>query len=370
MPEMRLEELARHIGARLEGHPQADRVTVTGCAALDAAQPGQVSFLSNPRYADQLTSCRASAVIVSPADAHRLADAVALVADDPYLAFRRAMVSLHGFRPAPPAGVSASAHVDPDARLGEGCTVGPGACVAAGARVGQRSVLYPNVYIGQDAVVGDDCVLHPGVCVYDGCVLGDRVTLHANTVIGQDGFGYATAPADQTPTSHSPPSDGSAAANTGEVVHHKIPQAGNAVVGDDVEMGANCSVDRAAVGSTVIGGGSKFSDNVVVGHGVRIGRHCLLVAHVGIAGSTTLGDYVSVGGQAGIAGHLRIGDRVRIAADAKVMHDIPDGQEWGGTPAVPLTRAKRAILHQQRLPDLADRVQALETQLRRLSDRR
>ena len=260
--------------------------------------------------------------------------------------------------------------------VGSLCTIRPGVYVAPHARIGDRVILYPNVYIGKRAVIGNDCILHPGVCVYDRCTLGDRVTLHANTVIGQDGFGYATAPpppgSDNSTLGQyagvaAKPSDtdrnGSVSdggVSSDGLTHHKIPQAGHVVIDDDVELGANCSVDRATVGTTRIGAGTKISDNVVIGHGVKLGRHNLIVAQVGIAGSTTTGDYVSIGGQAGLAGHLRIGDRVRIAAAAKVMHDIPDGQEWGGIPAVPLTRAKRVILHQQRLPDLAERVQALE----------
>ena len=367
---MPLEELARKIGARLEAADSARKGIITGCAALDTAEPGQVSFLSNPRYADHLADCRASAVIVAPPYASKLQHAAALVAQDPYFAFRQAMVALHGFRRPPAAGISDRCHLDSDADIGSLCTIRPGAYVAPGAQIGDRVIIYPNVYVGKGAIVGHDCVLHPGVCVYDGCVLGDRVTLHANTVIGQDGFGYATAPADHpthAPSRDTEESDHHATQLRRPLVHHKIPQAGDVVIGDDVEMGANCSVDRAAVGSTQIGTGSKLSDNVVIGHGVKLGRHCLIVAHVGIAGSTTLGDYVSVGGQAGIAGHLRIGNRVRIAAASKVMHDIPDDQEWGGIPASPLTHAKRVILHQQRLPDLAQRVQDLEARLQQLA---
>ncbi len=347
MPKLTLGELAEKIGAVLRG---PGTIEVDSCASLDEAVAGQVSFLANPRYADQLAGCGASAVIVNVNQADQVTGVAALIADDPYLAFRHAMVELHGFRRQPEVGVSPAAHVDATAQIGECCTLRPGAYVAPHARIGDRVILYPHVYVGQGAVVGNDCILHPGVCVYDRCVLGDRVILHANTVIGQDGFGYATAPD----------------ATHGELTHHKIPQAGNAVIQDDVEIGANCSVDRAALGSTVIGVGSKLSDNVVIGHGVRIGRANLIVAHVGIAGSTTTGDYVSIGGQAGLAGHLSIGHRVRIAAAAKVMHDIPDDQVWGGIPAVPLTQAKRVILHQVRLPALAQRVRDLEIRLAKM----
>jgi UDP-3-O-[3-hydroxymyristoyl] glucosamine N-acyltransferase len=274
------------------------------------------------------------------------------VVEDPYYALRQAMVLLHGFRPAPAVGISPQSYLADTAEIGELCTLRPFAYVAPGARIGDRVVLYPGSYVGKHAIIGNDCVLHPGVCVYDRCVLGDRVTLHANTVIGQDGFGFAS----------------SIAPGDSEVRHHKIPQVGNAVVEDDVDMGANCSVDRAALGSTVIGAGSKLSDHVVIGHGVKLGRRNLLVAHVGIAGSTVTGDYVTMGGQVGIAGHLSIGDRVQIAAGAKVMHDIPAGEAWGGTPAGPMTETKRMLLSQKRLPELIKRVKSLEKRLAELEN--
>ncbi len=350
MSSITLGELAEQIGATLDGD---GRRTVTGCAGLTEADPQQVSFLSNPRYVRLLHETRAAAVILSPAYADKATGRDLLLAEDPYRAFREAMLLLHEPRPHPEAGVSARAYVDAAAELGRDCTVRPFVYIAPGARLGDRVIVYPNCYIGKNAEVGDDSLLYPGVCVYDRCVLGRRVVLHAGTVIGQDGFGYASSGQD---------GDGGG----GEVVHHKIPQAGRAVVGGDVEMGANCCVDRAAVGDTQIGVGSKLSDGVVIGHGAKIGRHNLLVGQVGIAGSTVTGDHVSIGGQAGIAGHLNIGAGARIAAGSKVMHDIPEGEAWGGIPAGPLTRAKRTLLQQQRLPQLVRQVADLEQRLRQL----
>ncbi|MEM9915499.1 MAG: UDP-3-O-(3-hydroxymyristoyl)glucosamine N-acyltransferase, partial [Planctomycetota bacterium] len=376
-------------------------------ATLAAAGPGELSFLNNPRYAGHLATTRAAAVVVSPADAERIAPpstvgatsgsggasgmtsegtsggtsgggTALLVAEDPYFAFRQAMVILHGFRPQPAVGISPQAYLDETAVVGELCTVRPFAYVAPGARLGDRVILYPGSYVGKKAVIGNDCVLHPGVCVYDRCVVGDRVTLHANTVVGEDGLGYATAAAPAPGSQNAPDSesttgnrDGDADGHeanegSGEVRHHKMPQAGNAVIGDDVEIGANCSIDRATLGSTVIGAGSKLSNNVVIGHGVKLGRHNMIVAHVGIAGSTVTGDYVTMGGQVGIAGHLTIGSRVTIAADAKVMADIPDGETWGGTPATPLSDAKRVVLNQKRIPTMIDRLRTLEKRVAEL----
>lgn len=375
MLSIKLSELAERVGAVLRGDPTAQ---VTGCAALDEAGPGQLSFLNHARYIPLLATTRAGAVIVSAADAERELSGgtsgkasgggtALLIADDPYFAFRQAMVILHGFRAAPAVGISPQAYIHESAVVGELCTVRPFAYVAPEAQLGDRVILYPGCYVGKRAVIGNDCVLHPGVCIYDRCVVGDRVTIHANTVVGEDGLGYSTAPGNQgtlgnqcTPGSQGNNSDGQKA---GEVRHHKMPQAGNAVIGDDVEIGANCSIDRATLGSTVVGEGSKLSDNVVIGHGVKLGRHNMIVAHVGIAGSTTTGDYVTMGGQVGLAGHLKIGSRVTIAADAKVMTDIPDGETWGGTPATPLSDAKRMILSQKRVPGMATRLKAMEKRL-------
>ena len=341
---MNLAELAEKIGAEIwPDSTDASQRTVTGCAGIETAGPDQVTFLNNQKYAPFLATTRAAAVIVArdfTSDGR-----VLLRSDDPYFAFRNAMVVLHGFRdhPRPAHGpVPPTAIVDPSATVGAGTTIHPLAVVSAGARIGKNCVLYPHVFVGPDAVIGDDCQLFPNVCIYDRCVLGNRVTLHAGTVIGQDGFGYAT--------------------HKGK--HHKIPQTGNAVVGDDVEMGANCAVDRATVGSTIIGEGTKFSDTVTIGHGCKIGKHNLFVAMVGIAGSTETGDYVVLGGQVGVAGHLKIGAGAQVAASSGVMTDIPPGEKWGGTPAVPLNEAKRLHLYTLKLPEMLARIKKLEKQLK------
>ena len=339
-----LRELSAEIGAELTGGDGADPI-IERCATLDEAGPADVAFLANQKYAGKLSTTRAAAIIVSPgveAPGKRL-----LVAADPYFAFRNAVVALHGYRkhPRPAEGdISPHAFIDPTARLGEGTIVHPLAVIAAGVTIGARCVIYPHTYIGPQATVGDDCLLYPHVVIYDHCVLGHRVTLHAGCVIGQDGFGYATH----------------------RGAHHKIPQSGNVVIGDDVEMGAGCAIDRATLGSTVIGAGTKFSDLIAIGHGAKVGRHNLLVAQVGLAGSVETGDYVVMGGQVGVAGHLRIGHMVQIAATSGVMTDIEDGQKYGGTPAMPLNEAKRIHLHSTRLPDLMARIKKLERRLAEL----
>lgn len=343
---MTLDELAQKIGAELRLAGGADaRRPVRGCATLDEAGPDDISFLANPRYAAKIATTRAAAVIVG--QGVECEDRTLLRTADPYFAFRNAVVALHGLRqhPQPADGpISRLAVTDPAATIGQGCIIHPFAVVSAGARIGAHCVLYPHTFIGPDAVVGDDCVLFPSVTLYDRCVLGNRVTLHAGTVIGQDGFGYATH----------------------KGAHHKIPQVGNVIVEDDVEMGANCSIDRATIGSTVIGRGTKFSDCVTIGHGCKVGKHNLFVALVGLAGSVETGDYVALGGQVGVAGHLKIGSQAQVAATSGVMTDIPEKSQYGGTPAVPLNDAKRLHLSTLKLPDLIARVKQLEREVEKL----
>ncbi|MFA9477335.1 UDP-3-O-(3-hydroxymyristoyl)glucosamine N-acyltransferase [Phycisphaerales bacterium AB-hyl4] len=350
---MTANDLARRIGATVQGNGD---VELTGCATLEQAQPSDVSFLANRKYAKLLGTTQAGAVVVSADDVRMADDRLLLIADDPYFAFRQAMVELVGFRSPPAPGISEQASIASSATIGRDCYIGPFAVVSEGAVVGDGCVLYPHSYVGRGATVGDQCTLHPGVTVYDACRLGSRVTLHAGCSIGQDGFGYAT---------HGEPGQ--------PPVHHKIPPAGNVVIEDDVEMGAHCSVDRATMGSTVVGRGSKFSNGVTIGHGSKVGPFNLLVAQVGLAGSVTTGAYVAMGGQVGVAGHLKVGDQTQIAAKSGVASDVPDKVQFGGAPAQPFADAKRQILAMTRLPDLvADsrkmrkRIEKLEAKLAEL----
>jgi UDP-3-O-[3-hydroxymyristoyl] glucosamine N-acyltransferase len=336
-------ELAKKIDAEVRGDGSA---TIIDCATLGDAGEHDLSFLANPRYFDQLKITRAAAVIVSPADAKRAPERTLLIAKDPYFAFRQAAVELLGFRKQPPPSISGRAVVAESAHIGRDCFIGDFTVVDQRATIGDRCIIYPHVYIGPDAIIGDDCILYPQVTIYDRCVLGQRVTLHAGCSIGQDGFGYATH-------------DGQ---------HHKIPPAGNAVIEDDVEMGAHCSVDRASMGSTVIGTGTKFSNNVTIAHGSQIGKHNLFVAQVGIAGSTQTGDYVVLGGQAGAAGHLRIGHRVQAAGRTGILRDIDDDAKISGMPAINHKDNLRIWSHTQHLGDLAARVRKLEQQLEKHND--
>lgn len=341
---MTVKTLADQIGATVDG--EADRLVV-GCAGIEEARADEVSFVANVKYARHLPHTTAAAVIVSRDTAAAGGTTTLLRADDPYYAFRQAVVILHGFRQHP-SGVNTRAFVSPQATIGRDCTIMPWAYVEAEAVIGDRTVIYPHCYVGARVRTGKACVLYPSVTVYEDCTLGDRVVLHAGCVIGQDGFGYAT--------------------HAGE--HHKIPHVGSVVIEDDVEMGANCAIDRATVGATRVGKGTKFSDLVAIGHGTRIGRHNMLVGQVGIAGSSETGDYVVMGGQVGVAGHIRIGDQTQIAAKAGVHADIPDGDgRYGGIPAVPWADARRTIMAAIQLPRYVQKIRAMERRIVELERR-
>jgi len=345
---MRLDELCKHIGATLHGDGALE---VHGCAPIDRAVAGQVSFVANAKYIGHLLTTQASAVIVAPATAAR--DGVArLMANDPYFAFRQAMVALHGFRKhPPPADATAAlpqrsphAVVHTTATIGRGTLLHATSVVERDAVIGAECVLYPGAYVGEGARIGDGCVLFPGATIYDRCVLGARVTLHAHAVIGSDGFGYAT--------------------HAGR--HEKIPQAGIVVIEDDVEIGSGCVIERAAMEETRIGAGTKFADLISIGHGTRIGKHCLLVSLVGVSGSVEMGDYVVLGGQAGVTGHLKIGNNVQASGKSAIVTDLPDGARVGGIPAIDLDAAKRNALAGRDLYGMAKRLKQLEREVERL----
>jgi UDP-3-O-[3-hydroxymyristoyl] glucosamine N-acyltransferase len=312
---MRLDELARKINAELVGDGATE---VGGVATLDSARAGQLSFVSNPKYAKQLLTTSASAAVVSPLiKSDRLA---LLKAKNPYFAFCQAVVLLHGFRKHPHSGIHPAAHVDPTATIGEG------------------TIVYPGVYIGPRVRLGKDCIIYANVSIYDDCQIGDRVIVHAGATLGVDGFGFATEMG----------------------VHHKIPQIGNLVLEDDVEIGANSSIERGALESTVIGRGTKIDNAVVVGHGTTVGEHCLFVAQVGIAGSVTIGHHVTLGGQTGVAGHLTIGDGVIVGAKSGVTGDIEPKSIMLGSPVQEIRRYRRAAALFKNLPELLERIKRLE----------
>ena len=337
MTEMTVQELARRLGGEFVGDGEK---VIRGVAGLESAGDDQVAFLANTKYEKQMETTSAGAVIVGTKYAGPGRNLIRC--SDAYFAFRQAMVLYHGFRKHPFHGVDSRAVVDASAKLGEGVAVAQFATVCAGASIGDRTVIYPGVFVGPGAKIGSDCILYPNVTLYDGTILGDCVTLHAGTSVGHDGFGYATHKGDD-----------------GVTRHEKIPQAGWVEIGDDCEIGANCTIDRATMGATIIGAGTKFSNLVAIGHGVQMGRHCLMVAQAGIAGSTTVGDYCVFAGQVGVAGHLRIGDGVKVGAQSGIMNDIPAGKEILGSPAVDISDSLRIVATTLNLPKINATVKKL-----------
>jgi UDP-3-O-[3-hydroxymyristoyl] glucosamine N-acyltransferase len=337
-----INELAAFVGGEVIGDGTA---RIESGATLELAQPGQITFLANPRYAGLVAATKASAVVLREAMS---CPAAQIVVPNPYYAFTRILVLLHGHRQHPRIGISPRASIDPTAQIANGVDVHDHAVVSASARVGRGSVLYPGVWIGPGASVGEDCVLHPNVVVYDGVSIGHRVIVHANATIGQDGLGFST--------------------DAG--VHHKIPHLGRVVIEDDVEIGANAGIERGTLADTVICQGSKIGSQVAIGHGVRVGPHCLLVAQTGIAGSTRLGHHCVLAGQAGVAGHLEIGDGVTIAAKSGVHQNIPSGQRVFGYPAFEMEEAVQAYALIKRLPEFRRALKAVEARLDRLGGTR
>jgi len=338
----RLSDLADAVGGHVDGDPD---LRVAGVATLDDAGPDDLSFLTNPRYRAALSGSRAGAILVGPNSG--VEGRVLLVAPEPYLALAEILDLMHPPRRSAP-GISPAARVAAGVRLGDAVAIGAFAVVGEGASLGDRVVLGAGVVIGEGSSVGDDTVLMPRVVVYPGTRVGARCLIHAGVVLGGDGFGFVTA--------------------SGK--HRKVPQLGCVVVEDDVEIGANSTVDRGTLGETRIGRGTKLDNLVMVAHGVVIGPHGLLPAKAGHAGSTRIGSHVTIAGQSGAAGHLKLGDDVVVAAKSAVFSDIPDRSFVAGTPAVDHREWKKSLALVKLLPELRSSIRALEERLAALEARK
>lgn len=332
--EIRLSELAARIGAKLAGDGDA---VVRGVAPIEQAGPGEVTFLANPKYARHARESAAEAIIArEPVEGAR---ARFLVCENPYYAFACAVEIFHPpARPRP--GVSERAFVHPGARIGRDASIGPFAVVEDGAAVGDRSAVGAGSFVGGGVSIGEDCLIHPHVTLYPGVRVGSRVILHSGCVIGSDGFGFAPTPSG----------------------YKKIPQVGTVEIEDDVEIGANTTIDRAALGVTRIGRGTKLDNLIQVGHNVEIGRDTVIAAQAGISGSCRIGNRVMIGGQTGLAGHLEVGDGVMLGAQSGVAGSITaeESAAWSGSPVMPHAAWLRMSVLLPKLPELFRRVRRLE----------
>ncbi|HUR35696.1 MAG TPA: UDP-3-O-(3-hydroxymyristoyl)glucosamine N-acyltransferase [Vicinamibacterales bacterium] len=341
---MTLRELAERLHCRLEGNGALEISRVSG---IEHAAPGDLTFIANPKYQHFLHTTRASAVLVTPDTPRPDGGPALLVCDRPYLAFAQALgVLVQASLPAP--GIDPTSVIADDAQLGDGVSIGAVAVIGAGARIGARTVLFPGTVVGPGAVIGDDCVLHARVSIRERVQIGNRVVVQDGAVIGSDGFGFVKQ------------ADGS---------HLKIPQHAGVVIEDDVEIGANTTIDRPAVGETRIRTGSKIDNLVQIAHGVSVGERALFAAQVGIAGSSVVEDDVVLAGQVGVAGHLRIGKGVIATAQTGVPNSVDPGTMISGYPAIPNRDWLKSSAVFRNLPALKKRVVELEQRIAELEEK-
>jgi UDP-3-O-[3-hydroxymyristoyl] glucosamine N-acyltransferase len=336
-----LGEIADKIGATIKGD---SKTPISGISSIDDASPGQLTFLTGARHLPLLDQCKASAVIV-PRELQEI-DRNLLIVDQPYLALALA-AQLFIEPPSLAPGIHPSAIIGEGVQTGADTRVGALAQIGSGSKIGDATRIYGGAYIGSNVTTGAGCLIYPGATILDGCVIGDRVIVQSGAIIGGDGFGYAQ---DQ------------------QGRHFKIPQMGIVQIDDDVEIGANTTIDRATFGRTWIQKGAKIDNLVMIAHNVVVGEHSILVAQVGVSGSTRLGKHVLLAGQVGIAGHLEIGDRVRIGAKSGVGHSVKAGEDISGIPAIPHREWLRTVGNLRRISNIRDEVRQLKQKIQMLEE--
>ncbi|MDZ4668748.1 MAG: UDP-3-O-(3-hydroxymyristoyl)glucosamine N-acyltransferase [bacterium] len=341
--EISIAELAKLLNGVVEGNGSHVLNTV---AKIEEGKTGALSFLANPKYEEHIYRTGSSAVLVNRSFTPSKEISTTLIrVDDPYAAFTFLLEKFSN-PSAQLSGLEPMCFVHEHAKLGVEVYVGAFAYIAAGANVGDQTKVYPQVFIGANVQIGSNCIIYPGVKIYHECVIGNNCIIHASTVIGADGFGFA------------PLADRS---------YKKIPQTGNVIIEDDVEIGSNCSIDRATMGSTIIRKGVKLDNLIQVAHNVEIGEHTVIAGQAGVAGSTKLGKYVVVGGQVAIAGHLQIANGNQFGGQAGVLGNIVDeDKKWFGTPVMEVRDSLRSSAVIRRLPELMSRVDALEKELKKI----
>jgi UDP-3-O-[3-hydroxymyristoyl] glucosamine N-acyltransferase len=338
--EKKLKELAEWVGGTVVGDGE---VGIHGVASIEEAKAGELTFIANPKYLPKLNQTQASAVIVSPEVTS--SGKSLLCVKNPYLAFAK-ILALFSHKPYQPKGVDPHAWVSPTAQLGKDLTIYPFAFIGDRCRIGDRVTLHPGVCVGEDSSIGEDSILQANVSVYPGMVIGRRVILHSGVVVGSDGFGYAKEGRKNL----------------------KIPQVGKVEIEDDVEIGSNTSIDRGTLGNTIIRRGAKIDNLVQVAHNVVIGEDSIIVAQVGISGSTKLGSNVTLAGQVGVAGHLQIGDNVMVGAQSGVGQDLPPNQVYSGSPTMPHREWLRMAMTLPKVSAMRKALMEIEKRLTRIEE--
>jgi UDP-3-O-[3-hydroxymyristoyl] glucosamine N-acyltransferase len=333
-------QIALIIGGKVEGNPDA---AVSSFGKIEEALPGQLAFLSNPKYEDYLYSTNASVIIINETQELKQPVAATLIkVPDAYTAFAVLLDKYQQIQQQQLTGIQQPVYIDATAKIGNNVFIGAFSYVGENVIVADGAKIYPNVFLGNNVIVAENAVIHPGVKIYHDCVIGKNVVIHAGTVIGSDGFGFA------------PQADGT---------FKKIPQIGNVIIEDDVEIGANATIDRATMGSTLIKAGAKLDNLLQIGHNAEVGNNTIIAAQSGISGSTKIGNSVMIGGQAGVVGHIIVGDGAKINAQSGVSKTVPPGKTVTGSPAFDYTAALRSQAAARKLPELEKRITALEKQI-------
>lgn len=339
--EKTLQELAEYVGGSVVGDPS---VKIRGILGIDEAQEGYITFISNDKYIQKIHQTNASAIIVSP----RLKETKKnlLVCSNPYLAFAKIVELMVYKKQTYRNGIDHSARIAKTSIIGKDISIHTYVYIGENTHIGDRVILHPGVYIGDNCTIGDDTIIYPNAVIYHDTIIGKRVTIHSNTVIGSSGFGYAP--------------DGES--------YYKIPQVGIAIIEDDVDIGANTTINRATLGDTIIRKGTKIDSQVVISHNVEVGENSLIVSQVGIAGTTKIGKHVTLAGGVGIIGHVKIGNNVTVGGRSGVVSDIPDNETYLGAPALPIQRMRRCYIIIERLPEIKEHIKTLEKRIKKLED--
>jgi UDP-3-O-[3-hydroxymyristoyl] glucosamine N-acyltransferase len=330
-------QIALMISGKVEGNPDA---AAGSFGKIEEAQSGQLAFLANPKYEEYLYTTQASIVIVNDSLELKHPVAASLIrVKDAYTAFAELLDKYQQIRTQQLSGIQQPAYIDATTKIGEHVFIGAFAYLGEKVIIGNGTKIFPNAYVGNNVVIGENCIIHPGVKIYHDCVIGKNVVIHAGTIIGGDGFGFAPL---------------------GDGTFKKIPQIGNVVIEDNVEIGSNTTIDRATMGSTLIKAGAKLDNLLQIGHNAEVGNNTIIAAQAGISGSTKIGNNVMIGGQAGVVGHITIGDGAKINAQSGVSKSLDAGKTVTGSPAFEFTAALRSQAASRKLPELEKRIHELE----------